>query len=398
MQIKNKSIHIIARLDMGGSAQNTLLTCSGLAEKYELMLAHGLSLESNMTDQEKWIVEKQIKNAERCGVKVISLPSLVRRIDPLQDLKAFFFLLKLFITEKPDIVHTHSSKAGILGRWAAKIAGAPTIVHTTHGHVFYGHFGPLTSRFFLLIERISARFTDRMVALTEGEKNDYIAFSLTRARKIVTIHSGVDIDRFVQARIDDKEKKKSLGLKPNSIVVGTVGWLLPIKGPMILLKAMEIVWQSNSDVQLVFVGKGDLENELRAELRRMGNQDRTLLLGWRDDIPEIMQILDIFVLPSLNEGMGRVLVEAMAVAKPVVASRVGGIPDLVKHGKNGFLVEPGDAEGLSQAILTLLNDELMRREFGKNGRAIAPDFSLERMIEKIDSLYYSLIRDTEISK
>ncbi len=386
-----KVVHVITRLDRGGSAQNTLLTCLGLTERYELVLVHGLSLESQMTDWEKKAVESGIKEANTRGIKVVAIPSLVRKISPVQDLRAFFCLWRLMIQEKPSIVHTHTSKPGILGRWAAKMAGVPIIVHTPHGHVFFGHFGPLASRFFLMVERLMAFITDRMVALTEGEKNDYIAFSICDPDKIVTIHSGVEIDRYMTAEVDIEDKKKSLGLNPKGLVVGTVGWLLPIKGPMHLLNAMARVWQSHPETSLVFVGKGDLEKELREEALRMQASGRVSFLGWRDDIPEIMQILDIFVLPSLNEGMGRVLVEAMAAGKPVVASRVGGIPDLVKHGQNGLLVEPGDITGLSLAIRKLLIDKKMQDEMGMKGRTMAQNFGVEKMVEKIDALYSSLV-------
>ncbi|MBW2114689.1 MAG: glycosyltransferase family 4 protein [Deltaproteobacteria bacterium] len=388
----NKIFHVITRLDRGGSAENTLLTCLGLADKYELMLVHGLSLESQMTALEKESVDRGIEKAENAGVKVISMPSLVRRIDPVQDLRAFFSLWRLMIREKPAIVHTHSSKAGLLGRWAAKLACVPIIVHTPHGHVFYGHFGPLASKLFLLLEKVTAPITDRMVALTEAERNDYIEFSVSSPHKIVTIHSGVEIERYKTAKVNAREKKTSLGLNPQALIVGAVGWLLPIKGPLYLLKAMVQIWQSIPEPELIFVGKGELEDELRKEALKMGVADKVVFLGWRGDIPEIMQILDVLVLPSLNEGMGRVLVEAMAAGKPIVASRVGGIIDLVKNTKNGLLVEPGDVNGLSLAIRELLMDKKMRDEMGQRGRTMAHDFSVENMVEKIDALYSQLFK------
>jgi glycosyltransferase involved in cell wall biosynthesis len=386
-----KIVHIITRLDRGGSAQNTLVTCQRLAGRYKVVLVHGLSLESKMTGWEKQSVERQIIKAREKGLKVIPVPSLVRRIDPARDLCAFFSILMLLVREKPTIVHTHTYKAGILGCWAAKMAGIPIIVHTPHGHVFYGHFSPLVTKFFIIIEKFTAHLIDRMVALTEGERNDYIAFSVSKPDKMVTVHSGVDIDLYTTTRVNIHEKKRSLGLQAEGLIVGAIGWLLPIKGPMHLLKAMKGVWESNPDTQLVFVGKGDLEEELKAETLRMGASGRVIFLGWRYDIPEIMQVLDILVLPSLNEGMGRVLVEAMAAGRPVVASSVGGIPDLVRHGQNGFLVGPGDVNGLSLAIKKLLIDNKMRDEMGRRGRAMAHDFSVEKMLEKIDALYSSLL-------
>ena len=387
---KIKVIHIITRMDRGGSAQNTLLTCYGLKEKYEVMLIHGPSLESRMTALEKQSVDKRIKRAQEGGVKVIIIPSLVRRVSPAHDLWAFLSLWRLMIKEKPTIVHTHTYKAGILGCWAAKMAGVRIIVHTPHGHVFYGHFNPVVTRLFIMIERFTALIMDHMVALTQGERKDYIAFSVSNPQKISTIHSGVDMDLYVTERVNIDEKKRSLGLDPKSLAVGTVGWLLPIKGPMYLLKAMAHVWQKHPDITLVYVGKGDLENELREEAFRMGVSEKVSFLGWREDIPEIMHILDIFVLPSLNEGMGRVLVEAMAAGRPIVASSVGGILDLVKHGQNGFLVKPGDVTSLSLAIGELVRDKKLRNEMGRAGKTMAQRYGVEKMLRKIDALYSSL--------
>ncbi len=203
-----KIIHIITRLDMGGSAQNTLLTCLGLSEKkYEVILACGLSLESKMTDLEQQSVDRQIEKASESGVKVVPISSLVRRISPVFDIRAFFTLWKIISREKPTIVHTHSSKAGILGRLAAKMTGVPVIVHTPHGHVFFGHFRPFVSKLYLLIEKLFALFTNRLVALTEGEREDYIELSVSKPEKIVTIHSGVDIDRFKNSHVNIEKKR-----------------------------------------------------------------------------------------------------------------------------------------------------------------------------------------------
>lgn len=388
----SKIVHIITRMDKGGSAQNTLLTCLALSRRYEQVLIHGLSLESQMTERESRSVDSSVKEAEKKGVKIIPLSSLVRRIDPARDLSALFSLWRLMIREKPDIVHTHTSKAGILGRCAARLAGVPAIVHTPHGHVFYGHFGPLSSKMYLLVERLMTLITDRLIALTQGEKNDYIALSVCHPKKIVTIHSGVDVDHYLHVKVNVQRKRKSLGLKPEGLVVGTVGWLLPIKGPMYLLRTMAEVWKSHPQTSLVYVGKGDLEEELRKEASRMGVSERVWFLGWRDDIPEILRILDIFVLPSLNEGMGRVLVEAMAAGRPVVASNVGGIPDLVIEGENGILVPAADSKALAHGIGFLISNPDKRREMGDKGKKMAIRFGTDSMVQKIDRLYLELLR------
>ena len=387
----NKILHIITRLDMGGSAQNTLLTCLELSRKYEMVLVCGLSQESNMTDSERGAVKGLINDACANGVKIVQIPSLLRRISPVNDIRALYDLVRIIKTEKPDVVHTHTSKAGILGRMAAKIARVSLIVHTPHGHVFFGHFGPILSRIFLWVERLFAPLTDRVVALTDRESREYTDLNVYPEDKLVQIHSGVDIEKFKQVPVNAVEKKRSLGLDQNGRVVGFIGWLLPIKGPMHLLKAMEDVWQDYDDTILVFIGKGDLDVDLMAEALKTGANGRVNFLGWRNDIDQIMPIFDIFVLPSLNEGMGRVLVEAMAAGKPIVASNVGGIPDLVRHDDNGLLVPPGDEKALAAGIKLLLNDPEKAKNMGQRGREICDQFSIEEMIEKLDALYRGLI-------
>jgi glycosyltransferase involved in cell wall biosynthesis len=172
--------------------------------------------------------------------------------------------------------------------------------------------------------------------------------------------------------------------------VGFIGWLLPIKGPMYLLNAMKEVWQKHNDVSLVFIGKGDLDVELRTEALKINANGRVKFLGWRNDIEQVLPLFDILVLPSLNEGMGRVLVEAMAAGKPIVASKVGGIPDLVKHDHNGLLVPPGNEKALAASIKQLINDPRKAKMMGQRGRELCTQFSLEAMLEKVDKLYCEL--------
>lgn len=372
---------------MGGSAQNTLLTCEELSGKYEIILVHGLSHESGMTDIENQIVANGVEKAIKNGVKVKALPSMVRSIRPIKDFKALLSLVWLIFKEKPDIVHTHSSKAGILGRVAAKICFIPNIIHTPHGHVFYGHFGVFASRIFLWVEKILSRLTDRMVALTDGEMDDYINLSVCPPEKLSKIHSGVDVKQFMQSNGNMVEKRRSLGLDQNGNVIGFVGWLLPIKGPEYLLKAMEYIWQKYPETAVVFVGKGDLDMDLRTQALQMSANGKVKFLGWREDIDQIMPVFDMLVLPSLNEGMGRVLVEAMAAGKPVVASSVGGIPDLVRHGETGYLVPPADEKALADGIKKLLDDPGKAWEMGQHGKKHCQQFCLEAMIEKLDDLY-----------
>jgi glycosyltransferase involved in cell wall biosynthesis len=211
------------------------------------------------------------------------------------------------------------------------------------------------------------------------------------ADRICKIHSGVDIHRYENTMIDVDEKKTALGLNGGWPVVGTVGWLLPIKGSEVLFKAMLTVWQVHPHAELVYVGRGPLRQLLETEAARNKVSGKVHFLGWRKDIQEILPILDIFVLPSMNEGMGRVLVEAMASQKPIVASRTGGIPDLVEHGQNGLLVPPGDAQRLASAIIHLLDNPEDACAMGMRGKRLCCEFTVEKMIDRLDTLYSQLI-------
>jgi len=378
-------------MDMGGSAQNTLTTCIGLsARSYQMGLIFGPTHESHMTDLEAEAVRALITKARRRGVNIRINPYLQRRIHPAKDLCCLLSLYRSIVAQRPDVVHTHTSKAGILGRWAAKMAGVPKIVHTPHGHVFYGHFNRSASVVFLYLERLTASITNGVIALTQGERDDYLRLKIAPSNRLVTIHSGVDRRRFLPKSSNSGTPFRNLGIADHQLIVGTVGWLLPIKGPMILLEAMSRICHERPDVDLVYVGKGDLRKNLESRVRQQGLSDRIHFMGWRKDVPNIMRHLDIFVLPSLNEGMGRVLVEAMAAGKPIIASDVGGIPDLVTSGYNGLLVRAGDVQALYAAIKRLLGDRALRDELGKRGREFSSHFSLKKMLSKIDALYASL--------
>jgi glycosyltransferase involved in cell wall biosynthesis len=227
------------------------------------------------------------------------------------------------------------------------------------------------------------------------EARDYFGLRVLTAEKISIIHSGVELNRYHITAKKRQQKKKELGISPDSLVVGFVGWLIPIKGVTYLIKAMAEVVQRHPNSLLVLVGKGDEKGEeeikLKEQVENLGLADNVRFLGWRPDVDEIMGCFDIFVLPSLNEGMGRVLVEAMSAGLPIVASRVGGIPDLVKHGENGLLVPPADAGALERAISDLLSDKARRKHMGETGKRMCRPYSVEAMVEKIDNLYSRLL-------
>jgi len=324
---KIKVAHIITRFDKGGSSENTFLTVVGLdVEKYDVTLIKGLSLESEMGGREAWAVEHNLAEVERCGIKTITIPDLVRNVCPLHDVKAFLSLIKMFLKEKPHIVHTHTSKAGILGRWAAFFAKVPIIVHTPHGHVFWGYFNRWTTLVFILLEKVTAYITDKIIMLTDQEKRDHLRFNIASEDKFSTIHSGVELDNFLNVSLDNTAVRRNLGIPEGSFVVGTVGRLTPVKGHRYLVEAARRIVDVRPNTTFVFLGDGELLDELKNIATRLGVEKNVTFLGWRSDVAEVMSIFDVFVLPSLNEGMGRVLVEAMALGKPVIASDVAEYP------------------------------------------------------------------------
>ncbi len=388
MASKIRVLHVITRLDKGGSAENTFLTLTGLdRSRYEVSLAAG-PVENAGQDRKNQVEEH--------GIPYFYIPELVRDINPIRDPVALLKLYNLLKKKRFDIVHTHTSKAGLLGRLAAKLAKTPVIIHTPHGHVFFGYFGQGKTKVFLFLEKLASRITDRLVALTRQEKEDYVSFRVAEENRCVVIHSGIELDKFTELPPGEKHNIKSrLGIPADSLVVGTAGRLATVKGPEVLIEAARHILAKKTSVFFVFAGDGDLRPRLERKTAELGIEKHVAFLGWRDDIARILSLYDIFVLPSLNEGMGRVLAEAMALGKPIVASRVGGIPDLVIHGKNGFLVPPKNPEELATSIGILLEDSEKRAEMGKSGKAMASHFSKEKMVEKIAKLYEELLKQKE---
>jgi len=381
---KIKVVHIITRLDKGGSAENTFLTVTGLNA-----LGYDVTLISGPADTPEQDRRKQV---EEHKVEYIFIPELVRRISPLNDMRALFRIYRILKKRKFDVVHTHTSKGGFLGRLAAKWVGAPIIVHTPHGHVLFGYFGRIKTNLFIILEKLASRVTDRIIALTAREKADTVETGIADEEKFIVIYSGVELEKFKELPSDEKQGlRKELGIPEHSIVVGTVGRLVTVKGPEYLLEASRFILPAYPDTFFVFTGDGELREHLEQQARDTGVEGNTLFLGWRNDAARIISIFDIFVLPSLNEGMGRVLVEAMALGKPIVASNIGGIPDLVIPGKNGFLVPPKNPEQLAKYIQILLSDTERREKMGLSGEETAGNFSHELMVKKIAELYREIM-------
>jgi glycosyltransferase involved in cell wall biosynthesis len=383
-----KVIHVITRLDHGGSAQNTMLTALGHDRaQFEPVVVAGYP-GCWHAQGGQLATEENCRKLEKAAIRWVLLPSLTREVHPIKDAQALWQLIRLFLHERPALVHTHTSKAGVLGRVAAWFARVPVIVHTPHGHVFYGHFGPFQSWLFLQIDRVLSVITDRLIALTDAERQDHLDRSVGKADRFAVVPSGIDRERFGRARAQGKQQPDWFGCPPDALVVGSVGWLTDIKGHEYLITAVAMLKPDFPSLHLVIIGSGDRYEALSQQAELAGLCDAVHFLGHRDDIDVCLGGMDLFVLPSLNEGMGRALIEAMAAGLPVIASRVGGIPSVIAHEQTGLLVPPRDAHALAEALRRLLDRPEWAKQLGvAASHSVDSRYGSVSMVHAIESIF-----------
>lgn len=388
-------VHVITRLDHGGSAQNTMLTALGHDRaRFAPIVVAGTADPHGA--QGGWAAtEANVRRLEAAGIACRLWPALTRPVRPVNDLQALIRLVRLFRHERPAVIHTHTSKAGALGRLAGALAGIKTIVHTPHGHVYYGHFSRPVSRLFLRIERRLARWTTRLIALTEAERDEHLAWGVGTREQFAVVPSGIDLSRFQSLVGVRRPVPPGLPVKPDAVVVGSVGWLTDVKGHRYLIEALALVRAEIPNLHLLLVGSGDRRRGLEGLVAQRGLADAVTFAGERQDVPDCLAALDVFVLPSLNEGMGRALIEAMAAGRPVIASRVGGVPALIEERRNGLLVPPADPAALARALRELLERPQWAKELGgQASAAIGARFSQRAMVEAIESVYEEALVET----
>ncbi len=379
--------HVITRLCRGGAQENTFHTVR-LADRDRFEV----DLISGPTEGAEGSLESAVDAA---GINAIHEPNLIRRPAPVRDYFAYRDLTRLFRDRQYDIVHTHTSKAGYIGRMAAARANAPIIVHTPHGHIFFGYFSRLMTGFFVALERQAARRSDLLIALTQTGLEEHLARGIGERHQWRAIGSGIDLSLFRKVRKRRDQIRSALGVKDEALLIGTVGRLESIKGVAYFVDAALEIAAKNSNAEFVVVGDGSERAVLERAAEPLGSRFR--FLGLRDDVPDLMGALDVLVLPSLNEGMGRVLVEAAAAGTAVVASRVGGVPEVVLDGETGLLVRPGDASAIADAVAILCTDAKMRNRFGATARErVAPEYGLDSMVAEIESEYTRLIEEKRL--
>jgi len=326
-------------------------------------------------------------------MKVRTFNNLVQPLHPLKDLMALMNLI-CFLKKNPyHIVHTHNSKAGLLGRLAAKLAGTNVIIHTVHGFAFHDQEPPSRQILFRNLERFASHWCDKIIFISQPLIDWALRERIVCEEKTVRVYSGIEPDLFRPTTRDIKNRiRKKWKLKQNDALIGIVSKLWDGKGHAVLINAFKELKKEIKNVRLLIVGEGYLYDELVRMVDMHRLKDSVQFTGFQADVPEIIATFDVAVLPSFFEGMGRVLLEAMAMEKPVVASRVGGIPDLVEHGINGFLVRPGNVEELTGALKKILGDKRLAGRMGKEGRKrVKEQFSADVMVQSIEKVYRDLL-------
>ncbi len=379
-------VHIITRLILGGAQENTLLTVDGLHHRFgdDVTLITGPA-----EGPEGDLFEK----ARRRGLKVELMPELVRAIRPAVDLRAYRALRRSIRLLRPEVVHTHSSKAGILGRAAAWAERVPAVVHTIHGLPFGPSESPAKNRIYIALERWAARRSHAIVGVCDAMAEQALAEGVGRPEQYSTVYSGMDVDAFLNPPRPRDEVRRELGLADDEVAFGTVARLFERKGHDDILAAAPGVLRSDPRVRFVFIGDGIWRDRLSAEAERLGVRHAVHFTGLvsPDRIPELLGALDAVVHPSLREGLARVLPQALLVGRPVISYDVDGAREVVLP-ETGILLPPRSIESLGAAILRLAADPGLRESMGREGRArFAHRFRHETMTEQLRSLYERIL-------
>jgi glycosyltransferase involved in cell wall biosynthesis len=315
---------------------------------------------------------------------------LKRQISPLEDILALVEIYLFLKKHKIRIVHTHSSKAGILGRYAARLAKVRPVLHTVHGWSFHDYQPFFLKKLFVFLERIAARFTDTIIVVSQHDKEKGLAHKIGEENKYAIIRYGIDYSRFGEKR--SEKIKAKLGLNASDLIVGMTSCFKPQKSVKDFIETARMINKSFSNVSFILVGDGALRKDIERLILSFNLEQKIILTGWRRDVPEILSVLDVFVLTSLWEGLPIAVLEALASAKPVVVTRTGGISEVVSEGKNGFLVPPENTRLLCEKLSTLLKDRELRVKMGEEaGKTLGQSFFIDNMLRSTQALYEKLI-------
>lgn len=380
-----KITHVITRLVVGGAQENTVATVLGLREKPGV----AINLISGPTTGPEGSMEPEV--AKVPGLLQI-VPELVRAVHPWKDWLALSRLEQIFREQKPDIVHTHSGKAGILGRLAARRAGVPVIIHTIHGPSF-GDFQNAAANFvFRAAEKYAAGATTHFIVVAEAMKTQYLAAGIGKPEQYAKIFSGFALEPFLAAK-NDLEFRRKMEIAPDDFVVGKIARLFKLKGHDDLFAVAPELVRQNPKIKFLLVGDGEWRGRFVNLAKSLGLEKHFIFAGLvpPSEVPRYVGIMDALVHLSLREGLPRALPQALAAGKPVVAYDCDGAREACLNGETGFLVKPGDLAGLKNVLRQLANDLALREKLGRAGAAFVRDnFAVEKMVDAIYHLYLKL--------
>lgn len=381
--------HLITRMILGGAQENTLLTCEDLIHDYgdDVLLVTGPPL-----GPEGSLLER----AHVSGVPVEIVPALRREIHPLRDSQSYLALKRAIARFKPDVVHTHSGKAGLLGRMAARALGVPAIVHTVHGAPFHDYQSRAARAIFQTCERYAARRCDALVSVADAMTNLMVTADVAPREKFTTVYSGMEVETFLAAGDHRAEKRRQLGYSEEHVVVGKIARLFHLKGHADVIAAAARVVERQPNVRFLLVGDGILRDELQRQIRAAGLDNHFQFTGLvpPSEIPALLGAMDIVVHASLREGLARVLPQALIAGKPAVSYDVDGAREVVITGETGILVPPQDVAGLAAALAKLAADPALRERLGATGRDRFTDqFRHQHMTAELRALYERILSE-----
>lgn len=388
MNGKINILYIITKLELGGAQKHLLSLITNLDKsKYSIFL---------FTAKEGLLLNDALSIG---GLYTKKSSFLERKIDLFKDFAALLEIYSFIKENNIDIVHTHSSKAGIVGRLAARLARVKIVIHTVHGWPFNDYQNFVVRYVYIWLERIAARFSDKLIIVSGFDREKGLKNRIGDDDKYVLIYYGILFENFSRCEYNINNVRRELGLRSNDLAIGMISCFKPQKAPQDFVKLASLINNDIPGVKFILIGDGVLRESIEDLITGYKLQDRVFLLGWRRDIPEILSAIDIFVLTSLWEGMPISVLEAMASAKPVIATDTGGIREIVFENKTGFMVRPGDINSMAEKLRLLLINAKLRQEIGLNARNyLSSSFRLEVMVNQAQDLYSNLVRNREEKK
>lgn len=370
---------VITKLAVGGAQESAVTALVGLdSSEFDQWLVCG----TDVDDEGNLRAEIEAR-----GARVVEDPDLVRAPSPRRDVRAVRALRDHFRSERPDVVHTHSSKAGLVGRTAARLAGVPVVVHSIHGWSFNPEMGRPAQAAIVAAERAAARMTTALVHVAVSDRDKGLDRDIGRPGQYVLVRNGIDLDAFAAGGHDRSAARRLLGVPDDAWLMGTVGRLADQKAPLAMVDAVAPLLAADPRARFVWVGDGPLRGQTIERATRAGVADQFVLAGVRRDVPAVLRALDVFALSSLWEGLPRTVTEAMASGLPVVATAVDGVAEVVEDGVSGLVVPPHDAPALGRALQRVRDDDRLRARIADAGSARSREFDRREMLHRLASLY-----------